>query len=159
MNNNEARNQLCKMTGEIADALGLTTSCTCGQVTGSDVPDAIITEMWKAVCARRDELRRQGRTMNLDKYQLELLAALSRHEGWVSRRDLYFELNADVVRRALEQDPSTLRRRLKEAVYDPVTKMFDHGLVEERTEGSKSYIQLTDKGRKFVKEVIDEDRA
>ena len=46
----EAKRQLCKMQGEIADRLSLKTRCVCddphGATENSEVPDEVISELW-----------------------------------------------------------------------------------------------------------------
>jgi hypothetical protein len=57
MTNQEARNQLCKMLGEIASTMGIDAPCVCGEGAdpGGGVPDNVISVMWTAICDLRDK--------------------------------------------------------------------------------------------------------
>lgn len=53
MEKSEAKNQLCKMQGVIAERLGLDTICLCDEPQGKpkegEVPDKVIEEMWRRI--------------------------------------------------------------------------------------------------------------
>lgn len=83
MEENEARRQLCKMQGEVADRLGIRANCICGGSEGDcvcDVPDEIINEMWELIADGylfryvreifRVE-RPKGRRLNLEELKLD----------------------------------------------------------------------------------------
>lgn len=46
----DARSQLCKMQSEVAQRLGLRTTCICGAALGEgEVPDEVVEELWRLV--------------------------------------------------------------------------------------------------------------
>lgn len=55
MERHEANNQLCKMQGEVADHLELKTICTCGETAEmvGEVPDEVISELWRLIADGR----------------------------------------------------------------------------------------------------------
>lgn len=57
MNSYEAKRQLCKMQGEVADYLELKTLCVCDDPRGSpkegEVPDEVISELWSLLADGR----------------------------------------------------------------------------------------------------------
>lgn len=67
MTKDEARRQLCKMQGEIADTLELPTACVCDHEINrpDEVPEEVIDRMWRILMGRK-----AGEGMTDDAYEM-----------------------------------------------------------------------------------------